>query len=213
MRSNYAMARTGRGYMVGIGAEPKFDAIAAFFSIKAKFAKERGVKVDSKSPSKGVPRTTWGDVARFAGEFQEQVLDKLDPDARSDAMEVELENAKKAWQDASPTAKMMKEGLNPASPLEWLRGLAERKDKEYPYNEELWRAGTRLMIAMNVASAGMVPGRWEWAWESIKEASKEAAEKVPGFVFKTWMALAIGAGAVFMVMMSRGGKTTVVMGQ
>jgi len=166
-----------------------FDAVLEFNRQKSRFAATRGVATATGLKTstgqlliptgKAVPRTTWQDVTTFGLAFLGRtsnraietclktgsIADCGRPFVETSSFNRALEN----WTSTFPMQKLLRTYALLDVPT--VLGLKLRSNEIYPWNEEFWGYGSRYAIARS--AAGEVPGQFDIAIESIKEAVQE----------------------------------------
>ncbi len=185
-----------------------FDAARKFVVTKDAYARTRGARSGTGlyPETKTIPKTTYGDVITFAVLFSSAVsiegcLKRL---AKTYAVEAKRRNTcgprseygyldpciegdwLRLWGSGSKTSCYFQKTTSYKNALNaWFAtwpfkkdptGWALKMNQEYPWNEQFWTMGLRFAIARN--AAGVVPGKFEIAMESINEAIDEAPELI-----------------------------------
>lgn len=179
-----------------------FDATRSFIATKDAYARTRGARSGTGlyPETKTIPKTTYGDVISFSVLFLNAVsvdgclkrlADKYAAEAKRRGQcgpipVVGYDPCKpdewvRYWGSGSQTGCVFVETASYKSALNaWIAtwpfkkdpaGWAAKMQQEYPWNEEFWTAGLRFAIARS--AAGVVPGDFDLAVESINEAVAE----------------------------------------
>jgi hypothetical protein len=169
------------------------NALDVFMKAKTGYLSTRGGTPDPSSPSKMIPKTTYGDVIAFGRTLEKFV---------SSGDFVQTDSYVRAYRAFDSTIPM-------AAAADFVARTPTLANMIYPKNVEFWTKGLTLAIARG--GAGDVPTSLSIAMESAKESWDELPDnlskffhKIPGVdTFTTalkWMAVAaIGFGiwAVF----------------
>lgn len=164
------------------------DLVKAYVDAKGKYITARGGSPASgkwSPPSNVVPNTTVADIDIMTTKFQGlyDAAKELFPRTLNSETTGRVVAAYNTWRLSTPSGKYF---------FGWGKPDA---GTIYPYNDEFW--GTAGQMLLTASAAGVVPGQWDIAVESVKEAVKEAAEKVAGIGLGTTKLIVYGVVGYF----------------
>ena len=190
-----------------------FDPVRAFIASKDAYARTRGARSGTGiyPETKTIPKTTYGDAITFSTLFLDSVsikgcLRRLATTYAAEARRrgkcgtipvlgydaCKAEDWLRYWGSGSKTGCYFQETTSyKRARSEWIDTWPWKKDpanwamkfnQEYPWNEEFWVAGLKFAIARS--AAGEVPGKFDIAMESVREAIDELPATVAEVVKK-----------------------------
>lgn len=186
------------------------DFVGKFNNLKSAYQRERGASTPAgiKSvisglplipPSKGVPRTTWGDallVFNHLHKIAEPTYAEC-MDAHGDAQACNAATlfmrtpafvrAKLEFDKQNPYLRGAALAGSPGNVIVGAQYLASRLAQPYPWNEELWGYGSQY--ALTRSAAGDVPFWVELQVSAVKEAIQEAPAAVKAILENAWEAI------------------------
>lgn len=153
------------------------NAIDILNKAKTEYLQIRGGTPDPLRPSKMIPKTTYGDVIKFGLTLLKFVSE--DSFVKTSSF---LSARDKFIAAMPPMPTFPSSGFTGAAMAAMSNALVPRYELfanvVYPKNLAFWNAADNLAIARG--GAGVVPGSFEIAAESVKEALQELPGRVPG---------------------------------